>query len=74
MREEGRVKMQLIFDPDWCVRKASIIQSSGHSSLDSVSLKWAMTLKWSPKKTLFTDDGQPTVTIPIVWGHSHDKR
>jgi TonB family protein len=72
-REEGRVQMQLIFDHDWCVHKATITQSSGHPSLDNVSLKWAMTVKWQPKKTLFTLDGEPTVTIPIVWGHAHDK-
>lgn len=66
-REEGKVVIRLIFDHDWCVRKTTIVQSSGHWSLDSASLRWAMSLKWSPKKTLFTADGAPTVTIPIVW-------
>lgn len=72
--EEGTVKMQLIFDPAWCVRKASIVQSTKFWRLDEVSLKWAMTIKWSPKKTLFTSDGQPTVTIPIGWGASQGRR
>jgi outer membrane biosynthesis protein TonB len=66
--EEGRVIMQLIFDADWCVRKAAIVESTKFWRLDEVSLKWAMTIKWSPKKTLLTGDGEPTVTIPIAWG------
>ena len=72
--EEGTVRMQLIFDADWCVRKASIVQSTKFWRLDDVSLKWAMTIKWSPKKTLFTSDGEPTVTFPIAWGASQGKR
>jgi hypothetical protein len=73
-REEGKVVMQFFFDHDWCIRKAAIIKSSGHWSLDSASLRWGMTLKWSPKKTLFTAEGEPTVTLPIVWGGSHLNR
>jgi hypothetical protein len=72
--EEGTVKMQLIFDRAWCVRKATIVQSTEFWRLDDVSLKWAMTIKWSPKKTLFTSDGEPTVTFPIGWGASRGRR
>ena len=72
--EEGRVIMQLIFGSDWCVRKATIIESTKFWRLDYVSLQWAMTLKWSPKNTLFTSDGEPTVTIPICWGACQGSR
>jgi outer membrane biosynthesis protein TonB len=72
--EAGTVKMQLIFDPNWCIRKATIVESTKSWRLDSVSLRWAMTIKWAPKKTLFTSDGEPTVTIPIGWGASQRKR
>jgi hypothetical protein len=72
--EEGTVKMQLIFDPNWCIRKATIVESTKSWRLDSVSLRWAMTIKWTPKKTLFTSEGEPTVTFPIGWGASQRKR
>jgi TonB family protein len=72
--EEGTVTIQLIFDPDWCVRKATITQSSGYWRLDSVSLRFAMTIKFTPKKTLFTADGEPTVSIPMAWGASQNRR
>lgn len=72
--EEGTVKMQLIFGPDWCIRKAIIVESTRSWRLDSVSLRWAMTIKWAPQKPLFTADGEPTVTIPIGWGASQRKR
>jgi hypothetical protein len=66
--------MQLIFDSGWCVRKATIVESTRFWRLDDISLKWAMTIKWSPKKTLSTSDGEPTVTIPIGWGASQRGR
>jgi len=72
--EEGTAKIQLVFDPDWCVRKATIIQSSGYWRLDSVSLRFAMTIKFTPKKTFFTANGEPTVTIPVAWGASQGRR
>jgi outer membrane biosynthesis protein TonB len=72
--EEGTAKIQLIFDSDWCVRKATITQSSGYWRLDGVSLRFAMTIKFTPKKTLFTPDGEPTVTIPLAWGASQGRR
>jgi hypothetical protein len=68
--EEGSVKIQLIFDSDWCIRKATIIESTKFWRLDDVSLKWAMTIKWTPKKTLTTPEGEPTVDFPIRWGPS----
>ena len=72
--EEGTVKMQLIFDSDWCVRKATILESTKFWRLDGVSLLWAMKIKWKPEKTQSTADGEPTVTIPIGWGASQGHR
>jgi hypothetical protein len=72
--EEGTVVMQLIFDSGWCVRKATIVKSTKYWRLDFASLQWAMNLKWTPKKTLLTADGEPTVTIPIGWGASQGRR
>ncbi len=72
--EEGTVKMQLIFDSDWCIRKATIIESTTFWRLDNVSLQWAMKIKWKPEKTLSTADGEPTVTFPIGWGASQGHR
>jgi outer membrane biosynthesis protein TonB len=71
--EEGTVVMEFIFDSGWCVRKATIVKSSKYWRLDYVSLKWAMNLRWTPKKTLFTADGEQMVTIPIGWGKSQTK-
>ena len=72
-QEEGTVVMEFIFDSGWCVRKVTIVKSSKYWRLDYVSLKWAMNLRWAPKKTLFTADGEPMVTIPIGWGKSQTK-
>jgi len=72
--EEGTVKVQLIFDSNWCVRKAIVVESSTYWRLDQVSLQWAMFVKWTPSKTLLTPEGEPTVTIPVAWGESQDKR
>jgi hypothetical protein len=57
--------LQLIFDPDWCVRKATVIKSSGYWRLDQVSLDYVMTFKWIPTKPVIID-GEPTVEIPIA--------
>ena len=72
--EEGTVKLQLIFDPDWCVRKAIVVESSKYWRLDYVSLQWAMAIRWSPKEPLLTSEGEPTITIPVAWGASQGKR
>lgn len=69
-REEGTVKLQLIFDSDWCIRKAIVVESSKFWRLDKVSLLWAMKVKWKPTKTLTTADGEPTVTFSVAWGAS----
>lgn len=71
--EQGRVVMQLIFDPQWCVRKATIVQSSGFYRLDNVSLEFAMHVKYSFNVVKRVDDA-PTITIPIVWGGKHQKQ
>ena len=68
--EEGKVIMQFIFDAESCVRKATIVQSSGHYRLDNASLKFAMTLKFPAATTSKLKnfvDGQPAVVFPIVW-------
>ena len=70
--EEGTVRLKLIFDPDWCVRKVSVVKSTGFWRLDAVSLEFAINLKWKPSKTLMID-GEPTVEIPIGWGASQGK-
>ena len=64
--EVDKVVMQFIFDPDWCVRKATILQSSGYYLLDNVSLEFAMMVKYS-FNVVNRVDGEPTITIPIVW-------
>lgn len=68
--EEGKVIMQLIIDPDWCVHKATILQSSGYYRLDKASLDFTMSLKFSAsvlRNIKSFDDGQPTFSFPIVW-------
>jgi TonB family protein len=68
--EEGKVVMQFIIDSDSCVRKATILQSSGYYRLDKASLEYAMNLRFSPSmlsKLKSFDDGQPTFAFPIVW-------
>lgn len=64
--EEGTVFLQLIFDSDWCVHKATVLKSSGYYRLDNVSLEFVMTVKYSFEvKDLI--DGRPALTIPIAW-------
>lgn len=62
--EEGTVQLQLVFDPDWCVRKASVVKSSGYWRLDAVSLEWAIMQKWTPADPVIID-GEPTRIIPV---------
>lgn len=64
--EEGKVVMTLVFDQDWCVRKATITQSSGYYRLDNVSLEFTMYIKFQFVAKEF-EDGQPTLTFPINW-------
>jgi outer membrane biosynthesis protein TonB len=71
--EEGTAQVQLIFDANWCVRKAIIIESSKFWRLDNQSLKWAMTIMWEPSKTKFTAEGEPTVILPMAWGASQGR-
>ena len=68
--EEGKVIMQFLIDPDFCVRKATILQSSGYFRLDKASLDFAMNLKFPPsmlRNIKSVDDGQPTFEFPMVW-------
>jgi TonB family protein len=72
--EEGTIKMLFIFDRDWCVRKASVVQSSGYWRLDEVSLKFAMTMKFKPLVIKQYVEGEPSITFPIEWGASQRGR
>jgi TonB family protein len=68
--EEGKVIMQFVIDSNLCVRKASIVQSSGYFRLDKASLYFAMTMKLAPamlKNQTSFDDGQLTFPFPITW-------
>jgi TonB family protein len=73
--EEGTVIIELRLDPDWCVRRATIVQSTGFWRLDGVSLSYMMTVKYMPKpETIKQKDGEPTVTVKLGWGASQGKR
>jgi TonB family protein len=69
--EDGKVIMQLVIDSDSCVRKATILQSSGYYRLDGASLGYAMNLRFqramlSNIKT-FDVGGQLTFAFPMEW-------
>ena len=73
--EEGTVQMELVFDEDWCIRKASIVQSTGFWRLDEVSLKYMMTVKYQPKPgSIKMKDGSPTMVVKLGWGASQGKK
>jgi len=73
--EEGTVRMELIFDGDWCVRKATIVQSTGHWRLDEVSLSYMMTVKYMPNpEGIIVKDGESTLIVKIGWGASQGKK
>jgi TonB family protein len=68
--EQGKVIMQFLIDSDSCVRKATILQSSGYFRLDKASLDFAMNLKFRPsmlRNIKSVDDGQPTFEFPMMW-------
>ena len=68
--EQGKVVMQFVIDTNLCVRKATIVKSSGYFRLDKASLEFAMTLKFRPsmlKQVTQMDDGQPTFAFPMEW-------
>jgi outer membrane biosynthesis protein TonB len=72
--EEGTVIMELKLDPEWCVRKATIVQSTRFWRLDRVSLSYMMTVKYMPKlETIKQTDGEPTVTFKLGWAASQGK-
>jgi hypothetical protein len=69
-KEQGKALLQLIIDSDFCVRKATILLSSGYYRLDKSGLDFAMNLKFPTSmltnfKTL--DDGQLTFKMPLAW-------
>jgi outer membrane biosynthesis protein TonB len=72
--EEGTVMVELILDPDWCVRKATIVQSTRYWRLDNVTLAYVMTVRYMPKpEAIKQKDGEPTVIIKLGWGASQGK-
>jgi hypothetical protein len=71
-REEGTVQIHLVFDSEWCVRKATILQSTGFWRLDNVSLTYIMTVKWMPQNPRVID-GEPTTDFRLGWGASQGK-
>jgi TonB family protein len=73
--EEGTVIVELKLDPEWCVRKATIVRSTGFWRLDGVSLDYMMTVKYMPKPEVIKQkDGEPTVTVKLGWGASQGKK
>ena len=73
--EEGSIQMELTFDADWCVRKATIIKSTGYWRLDQVSLSYLMTVRWKPDpKGIKMKDGEPMMVVKLGWGASQGKR
>jgi outer membrane biosynthesis protein TonB len=72
--EEGTVTIELRLDTGWCVRKATIVQSTGFWRLDGVSLSYLMTVKYMPKPEVIKQkDGEPTVVVRLGWGASQGK-
>jgi hypothetical protein len=67
LHEEGTVMLELLFDDDWCVRKATVLESSGFFRLDEVSLQYALQLRFH-FEVKDRVDGQPMVRLPIAWG------
>jgi outer membrane biosynthesis protein TonB len=66
--EVGPVEIKLVFDGLWCVRKATIVKSSGYWRLDQASLKFLMTVRFKPDdKSLKIEDGLPTMAIKLEY-------
>ena len=65
--EEGKVIMELKFSSDGCVRRATVVQSSGFWRLDEVSLKFTMAMKQIITKETPWVRGEPTIILPIAW-------
>ena len=73
-KEEGTVVLELILDSDWCVRKATVVQSTGYFRLDNVTLEYVMKVKYKPKpESIKQKDGEPTIVIKLGWGASQEK-
>ena len=73
--EEGSVIVELVFDASWCVRKATIVESTGYWRLDNVTLEYLMKVKYKPKpETIKQKDGEPTVVVKLGWGASQGKK
>jgi TonB family protein len=73
--EEGTVQVELVLDPDWCVRKATIVESTRYWRLDNVTLAYVMTVKYMPRpEVIVVKEGEPTVTIKLGWGASKRKK
>lgn len=73
--EEGTLTVEVTLDSDWCVRKASIVKSSGYWRLDRVSLSYMITVKYQPKpESIKIKNGEPTTVVKIGWCGSQGKQ
>jgi hypothetical protein len=73
--EEGSVIVELAFDAGWCIRKATIVESTGFWRLDNVTLVYLMKVRFTPKLvSIKQKDGEPTLVIRLGWGASRGQR
>jgi outer membrane biosynthesis protein TonB len=66
--ETGTVQVELAFDDFWCVRKTTIVKSTGYWRLDQASLSFLMTVRYKPDpKAITIKDGQSTLAVKLEW-------
>jgi outer membrane biosynthesis protein TonB len=66
--EVGAVQIDLTFDSDWCVRKATIVKSTGYWRLDQASLGFLMTVRYKPdSEAIKIKDGESTMDVKVEW-------
>lgn len=66
--EVGAVQIELTFDSDWCVRKATIVKSAGYWRLDQDSLSFLMTVRYKPDpEGIKIKEGESTMVVKLEW-------
>jgi outer membrane biosynthesis protein TonB len=66
--EVGPVQLELAFDNNWCVRKATIAKSTGYRRLDQASLSFLMTVRYKPDSdAIKTKDGESTMIVKLEY-------
>lgn len=66
--ETGVARMELVFDAGWCVRRATIIKSTGYWRLDQASLSYLMTVRYKPDpEAIKIKDGESTLAVTLEW-------